>query len=323
MCIVRPLLRCKDATMLRTIWVLILTGTGALAMAQPLTTTGWSLVAEHGAFSQRDTAEDAVFLGKMWLSNAYNTGGKLTQDLWNSTDGITWTKALEPTPYDGYSEMVVYQDKLWAIKSSVWNSSDGVTWTQVLDKTPFGAIGYGECVVFQNKIWQLGGASVWNTSDGVTWDCALKEPPFGNRYGAAVAVHDNKLWLCGGCVQVASDPPEKHYPKFTTYNDVWSSPDGVNWTRVAEHAPWAERMWFVAREYAGQLWVFGGFSNRESKNFAETWTTADGVNWTEVKSDAVWSPRHEPTIYAFDGSLWLVAGNMWPLMNDVWRLTAR
>ena len=61
----------------------------------------------------------------------------------------------------------------------------------------------------------------------------------------------------------------------------------------------------------------------ESKNFDESWYTADGINWTLVKSDPMWSPRHEPTIYVYDGSLWLAAGNMWPLMNDVWKLTMK
>ena len=35
----------------------------------------------------------------------------------------------------------------------------------------------------------------------------------------------------------------------------------------------------------------------------------------------MFSPRHEVTSYVFGGSLWVVDGNMWPLMNDVWRLT--
>jgi hypothetical protein len=307
--------------MLRSSLLAALLLTGAIAMAQT-PPPQWTLVTEHAAFTPRDTAEDAVFLGKMWLSNAYNVGGKLTQDLWNSTDGVTWAKVMEPTPYDGYSEMVVYQNKLWAIKSSVWNSSDGVNWTKVLDKTPFGVRGYGECVVYQDRIWQLGsGADVWSTSDGVNWTCAVAEAPFEKRYGSAVAVYDGKLWLCGGAVEKKSDPPEKHYPQYTTYNDVWCSTDGANWTRVTEHAPWAPRQWFIAREYAGKLWIFGGFSNRESKNFAECWSTTDGVSWTEFQPAPGWSPRHEPTIYVYDGSLWLAAGNMWPLMNDVWRLT--
>lgn len=297
---------------------LLLLSVGAGAQPQPQ----WVRVTENAAFSPRDTAEDAVFLGKMWISNAYHAGNVLIRDLWNSTDGVTWTKVVEETPYDGYSEMVVYQDKLWAIKGSVWNSADGVNWTRVLEKTPFGARGYGECVVFQDKIWQLGsGADVWNTTDGVNWNKVVDTAPYGKRLGSAVAVYDGKLWLCGGCIAQPSDPPEKHYPKFTTYNDVWSSPDGVNWTRVLENAPWAQRMWFIGREYAGKLFIVSGFSNREGKNLSDTWYTTDGVNWTEVKSDPVWSPRHEPTIYVYQDSLWLVAGNAWPLMNDVWKLT--
>ncbi len=302
-----------------TLCLVVISMTAAAAPAAPV---AWERLIEAAAFGARDTAEDAVFLGKMWLSNAYNTDQKLTRDLWSSTDGVTWTRVLDATPYDGYSEFAVFQDKLWAIKGSVWNTTDGVKWTQVLAKTPFGARGYGEVVVHDGKLWQLGsGEDVWSSSDGVKWTCVCPHAPFGSRYGAAVAVYQGKLWLCGGAENKQSDPPEKHYKQFTTYNDVWCSTDGVTWTRVQEHAAWAERQWFVAREYAGKLWVFGGFSNRESHNFAEAWTTTDGVQWEQFKSDPHWSARHEPTIYVYNGSLWLAAGNMWPLMHDVWRLT--
>ncbi len=296
-------------------------GGEAIAMAQELKTNGWELVTEHAAFSPRDTAEGVVFRDWMWLSNAYHSGGVLVRDLWKSADGKIWEKVLEPTPYDGYSEMIVFQDKMWAIKGSVWNSADGEHWQCVLDKTPFGVIGYGECVVFQEAMWQLGGPGIWRSEDGVRWECVQPNPPFGSRFGAAIAVFDNKLWLCGGATPKASEPPEKHYPQYTTYNDVWSSPDGIHWTRVTEQAPWAPRMWTVACAYAGRLWLLGGFSNRESKNFAEAWHTRDGIHWTALSSEKMWAPRHEPTVYVFQGSLWLVAGNAWPLMNDVWKLT--
>ena len=305
-------------TVILVLQVVIMTASQSAAQQQP----GWVRVAEHGAFSPRDTAEDAVFLGKMWISNAYAPGGVLARDLWNSADGVTWTKVLDETPYDGYSEMAVYQDKLWAIKGSVWNSSDGTNWTKVLDKTPFGARGYGEVVVYDGRMWQLGsGRDVWSSTDGVTWTCVTNEAPFGPRAASAVAVYKGKLWLIGGRTDEPSDPPEKHYPKFTTHNDIWCSTDGANWTRVLEHAPWAERMWFIAREYAGRLWIIGGFSNRQSINFAEAWYTEDGLDWQQFQSESMWSARHEPTVYVFDDSLWVVGGNMWPLMNDVWKLT--
>jgi hypothetical protein len=288
---------------------------------QPVQGT-WVQVTESAAFSTRDTAEEAVFRNKMWISNGYYHGGVLTRDLWNSSDGLTWTEVSSATPYDGYSEMAVYRDKLWAVKGSVWSSPDGIGWTQVLEETPFGPRGYGELVVHNGKMWQLGsGNDVWNTEDGETWTCVTDNAPFGNRSASAVAVYDDRLWVIGGRTTQPNDPPETGYPDFTTYNDVWSSPDGENWTRVLEQAPWATRMWFIAREYAGKLWIIGGYSNANAQNLGDVWYTEDGVTWTELKSDPVFAPRHEPTIYVFDGSLWLVAGNTWPVVNDVWRLT--
>ena len=83
----------------------------------------WVRMAEHTDFTPRDTAEDFVLDGKMWISNAYHAGNVLVRDLWNSADGVNWNQVLDNTPYDGYAEMAVYQDKLWAIKESVWNLS--------------------------------------------------------------------------------------------------------------------------------------------------------------------------------------------------------
>ena len=124
-----------------------------------------------------------------------------------------------------------------------------------------------------------------------------------------------------GAVKQTNKPPESIYPFLTTYNDVWCSSDGAKWTRVLEHAPWAERMWVVTEVYAGKLWIMGGFSNRKRINFAEAWYTEDGVTWQEYKSDPMFSPRHEASHYVYKGSLWVVAGNSWPLVNDVWKLT--
>ena len=295
-------------------------------MAQDVTpapfTGQWEIMTPQAAFSPRDTSEGVIFQDKLWLSNAYHHGNVLVRDLWNSADGVNWSKVLEPTPYDGYSEMVVYRGKMWAIKGSVWSSEDGVNWTCVLEKTPFGVRGYGECVVFDDKIWQLGsGADVWWTTDGVNWTCAIQQAPYGRRSATGVAVFQDRLWVMGGWIGTPNDPPEKHYPQSTSLNDVWSSPDGVTWTRVVEHAPWPERVWFIAEVFAGRLWVIGGFSNRESHNFAESWHTEDGETWERLAPEPHWSPRHEPTIYVFEDALWLVAGNAWPLQNDVWRLT--
>ena len=122
----------------------------------PSTPYHWELLVEHAASSPRDTSEGIVFRDKMWLSNAYHHGNVLVRDLWNSTDGVHWSQVSDDTPYDGYSEMVVYEDWLFAVKESVWVSDDGERWTKILDKTPFGMTGYGELIVYKGKMWQIG-----------------------------------------------------------------------------------------------------------------------------------------------------------------------
>ncbi|MBP8954290.1 MAG: hypothetical protein KBI47_17975 [Armatimonadetes bacterium] len=281
----------------------------------------WVRMAEHTDFTPRDTAEDFVLDGKMWISNAYHNGNVLVRDLWNSSDGMVWTKISDATPYDGYSEMAVYKGKVWAVKGSVWNSPDGINWTQVCEKTPFGVRGYGELVVFKDELWQLGsGADVWRTSDGMNWTCVTDNVPFEKRYATAVTVFKDKLWVMAGSVGRENNPPEKGYKTITTMNDVWCSADGVNWECVVEKAPWPTRMWSISKVYDGYMWLIGGYRNAEAHNLGDVWYTADGKNWYELKSEPMWSPRHEATVYDFDGYLWVVAGNSWPLMNDSWRL---
>jgi hypothetical protein len=282
----------------------------------------WTCVTEHAAFSPRDTAEGVVFGGKLWLSNGYYHGNVLTRDLWCSTDGGEWTQVGDSTPYDGYSEMVVYEGKMWAIKGSVWHSSDGRNWIEALAETPFGVRGYGEVVIHEGKLWHLGsGEDVWTSADGVSWECVTKKTPYGPRYASAVAVFDDKLWVMAGSISEPNEPPEKGYPNMTTHHDVWCSADGARWERVLEAAPWAPRMWAIPAVYAGRMWIIGGYDNVNSRNLGDVWYTDDGKTWHEFTSETVFSPRHECTPYVWQGSLWVVAGNSWPVQNDVWRLT--
>ena len=286
-------------------------------------TGSWQRVTEHAAFSPRDTAEGVVFLSKLWISNAYSHGNVLTRDLWFSEDGAEWVCVSEDTPYDDYAEMIVYGGRLWAVKGSVWSSEDGLEWTRVLEETPFGARGYGELVVFDGKMWQLGsGKDVWCSTDGIEWTCVCEDAPYGDRYGTAVEVFDGKLWLMAGATREANDPPEGGYPDLTTHNDVWRSEDGVTWECVLEEAPWPPRMWVVPAVYRDRLWIVGGYNNRDSENFGDVWTTEDGERWEEFAPEGHrFAPRHEVTCYTWRDNLWVVAGNTWPVVNDVWRLT--
>jgi len=178
----------------------------------------WVRVAEHAPFAPRDTSEGVVFAGRMWSSNGWLGENRLEQDLWASTDGLTWTLVRTNTPYDGYAEMTVYRGEIWAVKGSVWNSADGVHWQRVAEKTPFGARGYGELVVHKGRMWQLGsGQDVWRTKDGVRWDCLTTNAAYGARYATAAASFKGRLWVMGGATEKTNTPPERLYKQFTTF----------------------------------------------------------------------------------------------------------
>lgn len=170
-----------------------------------------------------------------------------------------------------------------------------------------------------NKM-QASDADIWHSEDGVEWMLATANAPYGNRIAAAVVVFGGKLWLMGGYTSSTNEPPEQGYPEYTTFNDVWCSVDGVHWTRVLEQAPWSTRMWFIAKEYGGRMWIVGGYDNKHAKNFGDVWYSEDGVRWQSFACATTFSPRHEPTCYVYDETLWVVAGNSWPVQNDVWCL---
>ncbi len=67
---------------------------GAQPKAEATTKSpSWMRVVDKAPFSPRDTAEDIVVRGKMWLSNGYVDGGKLVRDLWSSSDGVAHASA--------------------------------------------------------------------------------------------------------------------------------------------------------------------------------------------------------------------------------------
>ncbi|HKW10151.1 MAG TPA: hypothetical protein VJO33_07220 [Gemmatimonadaceae bacterium] len=93
---------------------------------------------------------------------------------------------------------------------------------------------------------------------------------------------------------------------------MWSSPNGIQWTRVTEHAAWSPRNVDMAVVFKNRLWVIGGGVidgqreiNPNSKR--EVWSSADGVHWEKSpdRDGAAWGGA--PVV--FDDQLWLIAAN--------------
>ena len=209
----------------------------------------------------------------------------------------------------------------------VWSSADGQTWTRenAGKPVPWGPRALHHTVVFRDKIWVMGGQTVpqlapapeaihrdiWNSADGVAW---TRRGAGGAALGArgmigGAAVFQGRMWILGGGTY---DTPQTPVRKF--YNDVWSSADGVHWTRHLEHAPWAARQYHEVAVFDDRLWVLEGYSGQ---NRNDVWHSADGVRWHQVP-DTPWAPRHAASVFVHDHALWVVAGNN--MEPDVWKL---
>ena len=324
---------------MRTLVIVLLLLTGrSPSLGQ--TAPDWIQSTDRVSFQARDSSGEVVFQDRMWILGGWlDSYSEPPRDVWSSADGVRWDLAIAKAPWKhaDLPTTLVFDQRMWIMGgwhlgqlpgasagNQVFFSRNGADWEQAAERAPWSARLGAAGAVFDGKMWILGGAQryydgteknllndVWYSTDGKHWTQATGRAPWPARaYHAAVAF-DDKLWVFGG---------GNYLPEYQGFNDVWSSPDGVNWTQVTDQAPWAPRIWFSADVYRNRVWVLGGWSNKPSKNWNDVWHTADGRHWEQLKTKTIWSPRHEHSAYVCRDKLWVVTGNAWPLVGDAWCL---
>lgn len=128
--------------------------------------------------------------------------------------------------------------------------------------------------------------------------------PFSARDGAAILEFNNKIWLLGG------------WSFEKSFNDVWSSDDGINWDFVG-NAPWSARHGAGAVVFNNRMWILSG------DGYTDVWSTSDGINWVEELENAPWGKRYAPYVVVYHNKIWLMGGESFYDganygFNDVW-----
>lgn len=314
----------------------------------------WVNVTMKAAFAPRDGAGALVFKDRMWLIGGWDSRNEAyfpldcVNDVWSSTDGLTWVmdrantfgrpefnpeREWEGRHTAGY---VVYRDKMWIVggdplqghyQNDVWNSEDGKTWAHINPgrPVPWGPRVLHHTLVFQDKIWVMGGQTtpeyapaeehfyddIWNSEDGIHWNRVVPRGKHWCPRGliGGNCVFKNRMWILGGGTYDTPGRPQRLF-----YNDVWSSPDGVKWKRHTARAPWHPREYHDVAVFDGKMWVMEGW-NQENRN--DVWYSPDGRDWREVPGTP-WKPRHAASVFVYKDALWMVTGNN--MESDVWRL---
>lgn len=191
-----------------------------------------------GPFANRGYHQVLVYNNKLWLFggvDATPTSTTVYNDIWSSTDGITWTQVNPIGLHFGYRyghQMVVYDNKMWCIGGynqtngivgDVWFSSDGQIWNKYnVTGNWFGNRALHSLSVFNNQLLLIGGNSsygrkndLWVSTNGNSWlDISVTGGVLPDREAHITVVKNGKFYVIGGSAD----------------NKVWESKDNVGWT---------------------------------------------------------------------------------------------
>lgn len=145
-------------------------------------------------------------------------GASLSNDIYSSTDGISWTLESIPSPFPprvGH-EMIKFKGKLHLYGGYTHASNNNPTsdnsGKKILNDT-------------------------WTSTDGINWTdvTPLCKSTFSSRFNFKIVnLFDLKLILVGGT-----------NANLEVLNDVWKSNDGINWTLITKNANFSPRTDFT------------------------------------------------------------------------------
>ena len=197
----------------------------------------WETVAEKSNLPERVFYGSVVFKDKIWLFGGYD-GKRYYNDVWNSEDGVNWTRVASNTAWSPRNNGVfIFKDRLWLFgggvidgektdnpnsSKEVWTSEDGINWTPI--KINSERMPGGTPVVFDERLWFIGGnrndgafdSAVFVSEDGINW--RSESAPWSPRGAVSVWVFDEKLFMTGGKYSYKEPNGEI---KFVYSNDVW------------------------------------------------------------------------------------------------------
>jgi hypothetical protein len=230
--------------------------------------------------------DDAVFGGPddQWMSDVTTGGPGLV------AVGFDGCHACGEEPYDESD-------------AAVWTSGDGLAWSRVPhDEALFGgaemtsvmAAGPGLVAVGQAVSGSDTDAAVWTSVDGIVWS---RIPHDEEVFGGPDNQTMNDITVGGpGLVAVGRDGAALWEYSGDQVAAVWTSVDGITWSRVPrDPAVFGERQQtdrvMLGVTIGGPGLVAVGWDASDNKDAtvwspdAAVWTSVDGITWTRAPHD--------------------------------------
>jgi len=265
------------------------------------------------------------------------------------TSSLTWTRVpySDDTFGDGFEQgmsgvtvggpgfVAVGQsgpDEDYQGRAAVWTSVDGATWSRVIhNDAAFNGSVMRSVVAGGPGLVAVGTSdqgTVWTSPDGFVWSrVPANEAVFGGTDGRYVSM--NSVTTGGpGLVAVGI---EGHPHSLNVQAVVWTSPDGINWSRVPHDDAvfgksedgYHTQMQSVTVGGPGLVAVGGAWSGLYDPEVAEddpesvvggaaVWTSVDGTSWSRVPNDeGVFSGSDMSSVTAGGSNLVAVGDSAW------------
>ena len=183
----------------------------------------WQLLAKESNLPKRFFYHPFVFNNKIWIVGG-SDGKETYSDIWNSVDGVKWTKVADNAPFGkkDRQQFVVFKNKIFMLDNEVWTSGDGINWNLLTSRITWAPLFGYTPVVFDEKIWLIGcnrsgkfTSEVMVSCDGKSWEA--QTAPWSPRGGVAAAVYHGKIYMTGGKYGALFGEPD-----FVYSNDVWT-----------------------------------------------------------------------------------------------------
>ena len=180
-------------------------------------------------------------------------------------------------------------------KNDVWSSTDGATWSKE-NSTGLSNRSFHRMLSHKGTLYISGGYSgtsgrndFLSSTDGASWT-GVSNGKWPSRLGHGFVVHNNLFYVIGGHNQYYRSSDSSVVYEFR--NDVWSSPDGKEWSLRASNIG-GNRSLIRAVSLNGKIYIMGGIrSNNLSQSNNNVWSSPDGTAWSMETGNAGWAARY-------------------------------
>lgn len=290
----------------------------------------WRVIENDNSWTARDGAGLEFLNGYLYLLGGWNYT-TATNEVWRTKNLVDWEQ-LPDAPWEARhgAGWVVHDNKLWVVGGDliddVWFSSDGITWVMALSSAPFGkrytpsAVSFGGFIyLYGGQYWSpvdwcnsrpdclpVGLNDVWRSKNGVDWEKIQPNAPWSGRSLVHGGLYfNNEIFVVGGGLKNAV---ERYSETYSEFGDIWSSSDGVNWTKRLDAFSFLPRTHFSVLATASGCYVSDGSVGVQSNVSNDLFFAKNCIDYIQLETPKEMKKRHASSLFEFNGSIVILGG---------------